>query len=71
MKMLECDAAGLGEFMILPVHDEIDLDVPNAQLDDVLLTLTDVMNDNDLLDVPVTSTVSIGTRWGDMKDIEP
>lgn len=69
MKMLEADQAGLGEFMMLPVHDEIDLEVPNDQLRDVMATLHDVMNDSDLLSVPVTSTMSIGKRWGEVEDV--
>lgn len=69
MKMLEADQAGLGEFMTLPVHDEIDLDVPRDQVDDVVATLRDVMNDSTLLSVPITSTVSLGQRWGDVEDL--
>lgn len=69
MKMVECDQAGLGDFMILPVHDEIDLDVPKDQLDDVLVTLRDVMNDPDLLSVPITTTTSVGERWGSVEDV--
>ncbi len=69
MKMMEADQAGLGQYMILPVHDEIDLDVPPAVFDDVMTTLRDVMNDASLLSVPITSTMSIGERWGDVKDV--
>jgi len=69
IKMVEADQAGLGPYMILPVHDEIDLDVPPAVLDDVMTTLRDVMNDASLLSVPITSTMSIGERWGDVKDV--
>lgn len=69
MKMLEVDQAGLGQFMTIPVHDEIDLDVPRNQLADVLVTLSDVMNDTTLLSVPVTATISVGDRWGEVKDL--
>jgi DNA polymerase-1 len=67
MKMLECDAAGLGEFMTIPVHDEIDFDVPNDRLEDVTATLRDVLNDDKLLDVPFTWSIETGPRWGECK----
>lgn len=69
MKMLEADQAGLGEYMTLPVHDEIDLEVPTAVMHDVIGTLSEVMNDDTLLSVPIRSTISVGSRWGDVKDI--
>lgn len=65
LKMVECDQAGLGDFMRLPVHDEIDLEVPNDDLDDALVTLLDVVNDDKLLDVPLTWSAETGPNWGD------
>jgi DNA polymerase-1 len=64
MKIVEADQAGLGEFMLFPVHDEQDLSVPRGELDDVLATLNDVMNDDELLTVPITSSVDVGSHWG-------
>lgn len=69
MKIVEADAAGLDEFMIFPVHDEVDLDVPIDQVPQVLETLDDVMNDSSMLSVPITWTPAVGARWGDAKDI--
>jgi DNA polymerase-1 len=65
-KIVEADQAGLGDFMILPVHDEIDLDVPNDDLEDAMATLHDVMNDAELLTVPITASIETGLRWGDV-----
>ena len=64
MKLVELSNAGLERFMILPVHDEIIMDVPNEDLPDVIATLKDVMNDEQLLSVPVTAGIATGTRWG-------
>jgi DNA polymerase-1 len=64
MKILELDAAGLGDYMVVPVHDEIVLDVPANMIDDAARTLRDTMNDNQLLAVPITAEVSAGQRWG-------
>lgn len=65
MKMIELDAAGLGDYMTIPVHDEVDLDVPDTELGNVLTTLKDVMHDPSLLCVPITSSIETGTRWGE------
>lgn len=67
-KILELDAAGLGDWMILPVHDEIVLDVPNNQVLDAVDILQKIMNDTKLLRVPITAGVSFGARWGSKKD---
>jgi DNA polymerase-1 len=68
MKILELDAAGLDEFMVLPVHDEIIMDVPNTDLSEVINTLQGIMNDNQLLSVPVTAGIATGKRWGSKQD---
>lgn len=65
IKLVEADNAGLGDFMILPVHDEIDFEVPDDQVGDVLATLSDVMNDDKLLSVPVTWSAETGKKWGE------
>lgn len=63
-KLLECAAAGLDEFMIAPVHDEILLDVPAEHVVDVAHTLQRIMNDDSMLRVPIQSEVSYGPTWG-------
>lgn len=68
MKIVEADAAGLGDYMILPVHDEIDFEVPDVELDDVIPVIKSVMNDDKLLSVPIESSLDLGKRWGDCGD---
>lgn len=68
MKIIELDDAGLDEFMILPVHDETILDVPNKDKESVIVTLQDIMNDQELLSVPVTAGIAHGKRWGEKED---
>lgn len=70
MKIVQADAAGLGPYMMFPVHDELDLDVPNDVYDDVMVTARDVMNDPDLLTVPITAGAAVGPRWGSLVDVE-
>lgn len=67
LKIVQAAQAGLDRYMLFPVHDEIDLDVPNDELPDVLATLNDVMNDDELLTVPITWTSDIGPSWGECK----
>lgn len=67
-KLLELDAAGLGPWMFLPVHDEILLDVPGEHVMDAAHTLQRVMNDHSMLTVPIEAEVSYGRRWGSKRD---
>jgi DNA polymerase-1 len=64
LALLKLDAAGLGKFMVVPVHDEIILDVPLNEVDDVVDALRDNMNDNSSFLVPISASVSSGERWG-------
>jgi len=66
MKLLELDQAGLGPWMMLVVHDEVILDVPNEHVVDAVHTLQTVMNDDKIIaPVPVEAEVSFGQRWGE------
>lgn len=67
-KQLELDAAGLGGYMVAPVHDEIFLEVPNEDVRDAVKTLQTVMNDDVQFPVPITASVSFGERWGEKKE---
>lgn len=69
MKLLELDAAGLGEFMILPVHDEVIFDVPESHEKDAIQAIREVMNDDTLCSVPITAGVARGRRWGEKADV--
>lgn len=67
-KLLELDAAGLGPYMILPVHDEIILHIPREKAPWAVEILTEVMNDNTTFRVPIAAEVSFGQRWGQKMD---
>lgn len=68
LKLIELDAAGLGDWMFATVHDEVLLDVPGQYVDEVTHTLDKVMNDDELLSLPITAEVSFGERWGKKND---
>lgn len=67
--LVQLDQAGLDEYMLFPVHDEVDLDVPTHELDDVVGTVREIMNNDELLTVPITSSVEVGPNWGDTKEV--
>jgi DNA polymerase-1 len=65
--LIQMDASGLGEFLILPVHDEVILDVPKEQVDDALPIIKDCMESGGGLEwfVPLTAGVDVmEDRWG-------
>lgn len=70
-KLLELDAAGLGDVLRLPVHDEVIVEVDKEDVPEAVHILTGVMNDADLLNIPLTAGVSIGERWGSKVDYVP
>jgi DNA polymerase-1 len=70
IKILEADAAGLDPYMLFPVHDELDLEVPEQEFTEVFHTLHGIMNDDKILaPVPVTASISAGERWGSLEDV--
>lgn len=69
-KQLQLDAAGLGKYMMVPVHDEIILDVSKDYREDAITTLRDIMNDTTTFRVPITASVSEGARWGEKVELE-
>lgn len=63
--LADLDAVGLGEYLILPVHDEIVLDVPKEQAQDVVQTLKETLNDYTSYPVPLTWSAEVfEERWG-------
>jgi len=59
--------AGLMARLVLQVHDELLLEVPNGEIDRLVPTLVDTMEGALALDVPLTVEVKSGPRWDEMK----
>ena len=64
-KLVQLDAAGLGEYMILPVHDEVIFDVPTAEVEEVKKTAEEIMHEEEKFSVPLGVDGKIVRRWGD------
>lgn len=69
-KALELDAAGLGDYLVLFVHDEYILEVPDDMVAEVCQMLNDVVNDDKMLSVPLTAGLATGKKWGAKRDYE-
>jgi DNA polymerase-1 len=62
--IINLDAGGLGEFLRLPVHDELLLEAPVAMAADVLREAERILTDRESFRVPITWSGSILTeRW--------
>ena len=67
-KLLQLDAMGLGEYMCIPVHDEVILDVPLAEVPEVAKMVREGMTDETSFAVPITAGVATGTNWRDKEE---
>lgn len=64
-QIVEMDRAGLTPFFVVPVHDEVVLDVPDAHVEDVMRELPDVMEATlNGVTLPAEATGPY-ERWGD------
>lgn len=68
-KLLELDAAGLGEYLVLAVHDEAIAEIPDDEVHDAVNTMNEVMNDDKLLSLPLTAGGATGKRWAEKRDV--
>ena len=56
----------LRAYLLLQVHDELILECPDDELDEVTALVTEVMSTAVEMDVPLRVSVETGRRWGDM-----
>ena len=57
---------GLKSRILLQVHDELILEVPDGELDEVAALVRDRMENAAQLSVPLRAGIESGKRWGDM-----
>jgi DNA polymerase-1 len=60
---------GLRSRILLQVHDELLLEAPAEEVDDVVVLLRDRMGAAEALKVPLDVDVKVGDNWGDMTPI--
>lgn len=64
-QIVDLDMLGFGEYMLLPVHDEIVFDIPEDDIEDVVPELVRAMRIDDVCKVPLTVGADVVHRWGD------
>lgn len=69
--MLRADSAGLGEYLVVPVHDELVMSVPRAEAEEAGRELQKCMTTTEGWPVALLAGApEVGRRWGGMKDID-
>lgn len=63
--LVRAEAAGIAEYLTLPVHDELLADAPRELADEVARTLEECMTDRTTYAVPLTASATVVDRWGD------
>lgn len=63
--LLRADAAGLGEYLVLAIHDELVADCPTELVPEVTKLLVDAMQDTTSFSVPLLVDASTGVRFGE------
>jgi DNA polymerase I-like protein with 3'-5' exonuclease and polymerase domains len=59
--------AGLGKYVLWPIHDELAASVPDKG---TAAKLRDYMRDSIPLKVPVLVTAKMGPNWGTLTEVE-
>jgi DNA polymerase-1 len=62
--LVNLESAGLSDYMVLPIHDEVLLEVPEGQAEDILHVVEECMSDRESYRVPLTAGGKIlPERW--------
>jgi DNA polymerase-1 len=64
-KMVELSNTDAGQYMTLPIHDEILFEVPDEEAEEVKRIIEAVMPENDAFDVNLSVGADIISKWGD------
>lgn len=69
LDLLKLDAAGLTDYLVVPVHDEIVMSVPKEDVEELKVTVKECMTTREGWAVPLTAGCDgPGERWGDLID---
>jgi len=64
-KLIDMDAAGLGDYLRLPEHDAVALETPAEDAEEVARTAVELMEDHTTFRVPLTCDFEIMDKYGD------
>ncbi len=65
----ELNSSTLGAKMILQVHDEVVLEVPEGELNETKALVVEVMEAAYKLDAPLVANAQVGLNWRDMEEM--
>jgi DNA polymerase-1 len=69
LDMLKCDAAGLTDYLVVPVHDELVFSVPRKDAEELRPVIKELMTTREGWAVPLTAGISRpGPNWGNLSD---
>lgn len=63
-KIVALDNAGLADYLILPVHDELIHDIPREDVEAFVPEAQRVMEEHEMFKVPISAGVDVYDRWG-------
>jgi DNA polymerase-1 len=64
--LIDLDMAGFGPYMLMPVHDEQNFEIPEGQLEEMLPEIKSTMRQEGWA-VPLTVSIGTGDSWGAAK----
>lgn len=64
--IVDVDRAGYGQFMLLPVHDEMNFELPQEHAADIEIEIQQIMTRHEY-SLPLTVSSSMGSCWGATK----
>lgn len=64
--LVDLDNSGFGQYLLLPVHDEIDMELPNDSAKEMLVEIERIMTQNQWA-APLTVSYDTGANWGEAK----
>lgn len=64
-KMIELSMTDAGDYMVLPIHDEILFEVPDERVDEIKKIIEEVMPELDYFSVPLSASADVVEKWGD------
>ena len=64
--LVDLDNSGFGQYLLLPVHDEIDMELPDESAKEMLVEIERIMYQPNWA-APLTVSASLGANWGEAK----
>lgn len=64
--LVDLDKSGYGDYLLLPEHDEIDMELPSEHVNEMIKDIEQIMSQDQWL-APLTVSSGLGNSWGEAK----